>query len=65
MTVVAALREIETMKRKAQLVLAKETLRALTQRQMPEINGGLATGTVKTSLDPNCFYTVPSYFQCP
>ncbi len=53
------------MKRKAQLVLSKETLQALTQRQMPEMNGGLATGTVTTTLDPDCFYTTPSYRKCP
>jgi len=65
MTVVAALREIETMKRKAQLVLSKETLRALTQGQLPGINGGAKTGTVTTTLDPLCFYTEPSFNQCP
>ncbi len=66
MTVVAAFGKSKTMKRKAQqLVLSKETLRALTQRQMPEINGRLATGTVTTTIDPDCFYTTPSYFKCP
>lgn len=52
------------MKKNAKLVLSKETLRALTQEQLPEVNGR-AGGTVKTSLDPDCFYTVPSYYKCP
>jgi hypothetical protein len=53
------------MKRNAKLVLSKETLRALTQGQLPEINGGKPSGTVTTTFDPDCFYTTPSYFQCP
>jgi hypothetical protein len=63
MTIGAALRRSKTMKKNAKLVLSKETLRALTQEQLPEINGG--AGTVTTSLDPDCFYTVNSYFRCP
>jgi len=65
MTIVAALQEIEAMKRKAHLVLSKETLRALTQGQLPGINGGAKKGTVTTTLDPFCFYTEPSFNQCP
>ncbi len=65
MTVVVAFQEIETMKRKVQLVLSKETLRALTPSQLPEINGGVRPGTITTTLDPNCFHTDPSYNACP
>ena len=64
MMIVAALRRSKTMKKNTKLVLSKETLRALTQEQLPEVNGR-AGGTVKTSLDPDCFYTVPSYYRCP
>jgi hypothetical protein len=65
MTVVPALRRSKTMKRKGKLVLSKETLRALTQEQLSEINGRAATGTVTTTLDPDCYYTVNSYYRCP
>jgi hypothetical protein len=64
MTIVAALRRSRTMKKNAKLVLSKETLRALTQEQLLEVNGR-AGGTVTTSLDPYCFYTVNSYYRCP
>ncbi len=54
------------MKKKAQqLVLAKETLRALTPDQQPAIQAGKPSGTVTTTLDPLCFYTEPSFNQCP
>jgi len=53
------------MKKNAKLVLSKETLRALTQEQLPEVHGGATKGTVTTSLDPDCFYTTPSYYKCP
>ena len=65
MTIVAALRRSETMKKNAKLVLSKETLRALTQEQLPAVNGRAAGGTVTTSFDPYCFYTVDSYYRCP
>jgi len=45
------------MKRKAKLVLSKETLRVLTQAQMSEVDGGLPR---TTSLDPYCFYSEAS-----
>jgi hypothetical protein len=72
MTVVAALRRSKTMKRnmkrtmkrKEKLVLSKETLRALTQEQLSEINGR-AEGTVTNSIDIDCFTTVNSFFRCP
>jgi hypothetical protein len=64
MTIVAALRRSKTMKKNAKLVLSKETLRALTQEQLPKVNGRAPSGTVTTSFDPDCFYTVDSYYQC-
>ena len=65
MTIVAALWRSKTMKKNAKLVLSKETLRALAQEQLPEVNGGAPSGTVTTSFDPYCFYTVDSYYRCP
>lgn len=65
MTIVADLRRSKAMKKNAKLVLSKETLRALTQEQLPEVHGGATKGTVTTSLDPDCFYTTPSYYKCP
>jgi len=53
------------MKKNAKLVLSKETLRVLTQDQLPEVHGRVAGGMVTTSFDPECFYTTPSYFKCP
>ena len=53
------------MKKNAKLVLSKETLRALTQDQLPEVHGRAGGGTFKTTLDPDCFYTTPSYYKCP
>jgi len=53
------------MKKNTKLVLSKETLRALTQEQLPKINGRAPSGTVTTSFDPYCFYTVDSYYRCP
>jgi len=52
-------------KRKMHLVLSKETLRALNEKQLTEAQGGKPGGTVTTTLDPDCFYTTPSFFQCP
>lgn len=52
-------------KRKMHLVLSKETLRTLNEKQLPEAQGGKPSGTVTTTLDPDCFYTTPSFFQCP
>ena len=56
MRVVAAQRRSKTMKRTktGKLVLSKETLRALTQGQLSEANGGKPW---TTSLDPMCYYT--------
>ena len=48
------------MKKKVKLVLSKETLRALTQEQLPEVNGG----ALKTSLDPRCFYSDETFCLC-
>ena len=62
MRVGAALRRSKTMKRKAKLVLAKETLRTLTQGQLPEVNGG-ARWT--TSIDIGCENTDNSFCRCP
>ena len=53
------------MKKNAKLALSKETLRALTQDQLPKVHGREAGGMVTTSLDPDCFYTTPSYRKCP
>lgn len=54
------------MKIMPKLVLSKETLRGLTPAQLPEYFGGAPrNGTVTTSLDPDCFYTVDSYYRCP
>ncbi len=44
------------MKKKAKLVLAKETLRVLTQRQASAVDGGLP----RLTLDPQCFYSEAS-----
>jgi hypothetical protein len=45
------------MKRKAKLVLSKDTLRVLTQGQISEVNGG---APITTSFDPYCFYSEAS-----
>jgi hypothetical protein len=44
------------MKKKAKLVLSKETLRVLTRRQVSEVDGGLP----RLTLDPQCFYSEAS-----
>jgi len=64
MTIVAALWRSETVKKNTKLVLSKETLRGLTQEQLPKVNGRVPGGTVTTSFDPDCFYTVNSYYRC-
>jgi hypothetical protein len=43
------------MKRNAKLVLSKETLRALTQEQLPRVDGGAVATDL--SFTPQCFYT--------
>jgi hypothetical protein len=55
MTVVAALWRSKTMKKNAKLVLSKETLRALTQGQLPKVDGGVEPTDL--SFTPKCFYT--------
>ncbi len=52
-------------KRKMQLTLSKETVRALSENELSQLQAGKPGGTVTTTLDPDCFYTTPSYYHCP
>lgn len=52
------------MKKNSKLVLSKETLRALTQEQLPGVNGGAASSSA-TSYDPACFYSEATWCRCP